>query len=138
MPQISNIVEQFGTYARTWVYVGNRELNQTESTWLVEQVISFTNTWQTHGKPMNATGFVFSNRALVLVANEDGVKASGCSMDKINHFVKQMGAALEINFFDRMQTLVFEDDQWTSSRFNPNEIRPVISAATLELAHFLI
>ena len=62
MPQISNIVEQFGTYARTWVYVGNRELNQTESTWLVEQVISFTNTWQTHGKPMNATGFVFSNR----------------------------------------------------------------------------
>jgi hypothetical protein len=138
MPQISSIAEQFGTYARTWVFVGDRTLNQTESTWLVEQVISFTNSWQTHGKPMNATGFVFSSRALVLVANEDGVKASGCSMDKINHFVKQVGAALQINFFDRMQTLVLEDDQWTSSRFDPKEIRPVISAATLELAHFLI
>ena len=86
---------------------------------------------------MNATGFVFENHALVIVANEAGAQASGCSMDKINHLVRQMGTELGIDFFARMNTLVKENDQWSLSQFDPSETRQTISASTQLLGELL-
>ena len=138
MQQISSILEKFGTESRIWVYVGNRQLTPNEQTIATEEIINFANNWQTHGKEMTATGFLFAKQALVLVANESELKASGCSIDKINHFIKALGAQFNINFFDRMTTLVLDQDQWIASAFNPNETRPVISAATQDISDFLI
>jgi hypothetical protein len=86
---------------------------------------------------MNAAGFVFENHALVIVANEAGVQASGCSMDKINHQIRQMGSELGIDFFARMNTLVKENDQWILSQFDPSETRQTISALTQLLGELL-
>lgn len=86
---------------------------------------------------MNATGFVFAEHALVIAANEEGVQASGCSMDKINHLVRHLGNELSIDFFDRMNTLVKENDQWILSKFDPSETRPSISALTQSLGELL-
>lgn len=137
MLQTSNIPAHFGPDCRVWVFIGARALDATEATWVNEQLIAFTNTWQTHGKAMNATGFVFAQRALVIAANEEGVQASGCSMDKINHLVRQIGNELGIDFFARMNTLVKENDQWVLSQFNPSESRHYISAATQILGELL-
>lgn len=125
-----NIPSHFGPNCRVWVFIGDRTLDATEIQWANEQLSSFTATWQTHGKAMNATGFVFEKHALVIVANEEGIQASGCSMDKINHLVREMGNELSIDFFDRMNTLVKEKDQWLLSKFDPSETRPTISALT--------
>jgi hypothetical protein len=86
---------------------------------------------------MNASGFVFAQSALVLVANEDGVKASGCSMDKINHLVKQMGTALSIDYFNRMNTLVWDNNIWQLSTFSPTETRRTVSAMTQLLGELM-
>jgi len=132
-----NIPAHFGPNCRVWVFIGARPLDATEIQWANEQLSSFTATWQTHGKAMNATGFVFEKHAIVIVANEEGVQASGCSMDKINHLVRQMGAELGIDFFARMNTLVKENDQWVLSTFNPSESRHYISAATQLLGELI-
>ena len=79
---------------------------------------------------MNASGFVFESHALVIVANEAGVQASGCSMDKINHQIRQMGAELGVDFFERMNTLVWDNNTWALSIFSPTETRRTVSAAT--------
>ena len=86
---------------------------------------------------MNATGFVFEKYALVIVANEEGVQASGCSMDKINHLVRRMGAELGIDFFARMNTLVKENDQWELAKFDPSESRQFVSASTQLLGELI-
>jgi len=137
MQQTYNIPTHFGPNCRVWVFIGARPLDATESQWANEQLSSFTASWQTHGKAMNATGFVFEKHALVIVANEEGVQASGCSMDKINHLVRQMGSELGIDFFARMNTLVKENDQWILSPFNPSESRHYISAATQLLGELI-
>ena len=87
---------------------------------------------------MNASGFVFAQSALVLVANEDGVKASGCSMDKINHLVKQMGSVLGIDYFNRMNTLVWANNTWQLSTFSLTETRKTVSAMTQVLGELNI
>ncbi|MEN9742793.1 MAG: hypothetical protein RLZZ65_598 [Bacteroidota bacterium] len=137
MPQTYNLAPHFDANCRVWVFIAERKLNATESQWALEQLLHFTSTWQTHGKDMNASGFVFENAALVLVANEEGVKASGCSMDKINHQIKNMSAELGIDFFNRMHTLVKENEEWQLARFDAQENRPYISAATQTLSAFL-
>lgn len=137
MQQTYNLPAHFGPNCRVWVFIGARPLDATETQWANEQLSSFTASWQTHGMAMNATGFVFEKYALVIVANEEGVQASGCSMDKINHLVRQMGAELGIDFFARMNTLVKENDQWILSPFNPSESRHYISAATQLLGELI-
>ena len=106
MQQTYNIPAHFPTDARLWVFVGDRKLSATEISWLNESLTQFVSSWQTHGKSLDAVGFVLHETALVIVANENAVKASGCSMDKINHLVKDAGSQLSIDFFNRMNVLL--------------------------------
>lgn len=137
MQPISKLAPHFGPDCRVWVFIGKRKLDATEVAWANEQLATFTQTWQTHGKAMNASGFVFENHALVIVANEEGVKASGCSMDKINHQIRQMGTELGIDFFERMNTLVWDNNTWQLATFSPTENRRTVSAATQLLGELM-
>ena len=105
MQQTYNIPAHFPKDARLWVFVGDRKMSETEISWLNESLTHFVSSWQTHGKSLDAVGFVLHEAAIVIVANENAVKASGCSMDKINHFVKDAGGQLSIDFFNRMNVL---------------------------------
>jgi hypothetical protein len=106
MQQTYNIPAHFPMDARLWVFVGDRKMSATEIAWMNESLTQFVSSWQTHGKSLDAVGFVLHEAALVIVANENAVKASGCSMDKINHFVKDAGSQLSIDFFNRMNVLL--------------------------------
>ena len=106
MQQTYNIPSHFPTDARLWVFVGDRKMSATEISWLNESLTEFVSSWQTHGKSLDAVGFVLHEAALVIVANENAVKASGCSMDKINHLVKDAGSQLSMDFFNRMNVLL--------------------------------
>lgn len=133
----SDLLAHFSPSCRVWVFIGKRKLDPTEVAWANEQLASFTATWQTHGKQMNAGGFVFESYALVIVANEEGVKASGCSMDKINHQIRQMGNELSIDYFERMNTLVFDNNTWQLATFSPTETRRTVSAMTQLLGELM-
>lgn len=137
MLQTSNLAPHFGPECRVWVFIGKRALDATEAAWANEMLVSFTQTWQTHGKAMNASGFVFENQALVIVANEAGVQASGCSMDKINQQIRLMGAELGIDYFERMNTLVWDNNTWALSTFSSTETRRTVSAATQLLGELM-
>jgi hypothetical protein len=106
MQQTYNIPSHFPMDARLWVFVGDRKMSATEISWLNESLTQFVSSWQTHGKSLDAVGFVLHEAAMVIVANENAVKASGCSMDKINHLVKDVGRQLSIDFFNRMNVLL--------------------------------
>ena len=137
MQPISKLAPHFGPECRVWVFIGKRALDGTETTWANEQLLAFTQSWQTHGKAMNASGFVFENHALVIVANEAGVQASGCSMDKINHQIRQMGTELGVDYFERMNTLVWDNNAGALSTFSPTETRRTVSAASQLLGELM-
>ncbi len=129
MQQTYNIPAHFPQDARLWVFVGDRSMTATEISWLNEALTSFVSSWQTHGKSLDAVGFVLHDAAIVIVANEHAVKASGCSMDKINHFVKDAGGQLSIDFFNRMNVLrPTETGTYALSRFELNASDMIHSA----------
>jgi hypothetical protein len=140
MQQTYNIPAHFPMDARLWVFVGDRKLSATEIAWLNETLTQFVSSWQTHGKSLDAVGFVLHETALVIVANENAVKASGCSMDKINHLVKDAGSQLSIDFFNRMNVLLPDSEgNYELARFEMGAENMIHSAMQEweEIANFL-
>ena len=89
--------------ARVWVYQCNRALSEAEVNTIKDSGLSFIGDWAAHGASLKASFDVLYNRFVVIAVDEKQALASGCSIDKSVHFVKELEKELNLNFFDRMQ-----------------------------------
>ena len=88
--------------SRIWIYQSSRELQKEEVDQIKDAGKRFIANWATHGTALQAAMEVFYDRFIVLFADEEQVKASGCSIDSSVHFMKEVEKAFGINLFDRM------------------------------------
>lgn len=84
--------------ARAWVYAASRPLSDEEQKVLKENLTSFCNDWTSHGVPVRSSWLIRENQFVILIAEEG---PSGCSIDSSVRMLKQAGAALGLDFFDR-------------------------------------
>jgi hypothetical protein len=105
------IFQDFSLSSRVWVYASNRALNSTESTYVQDEINEFVKQWATHGKELVAKGAVLFDRFIILTVDEQKVGASGCSIDSSVHFVKALGKELNVNFFDRLNLYIINDQE---------------------------
>lgn len=87
--------------SRIWIYQADRDLTSEEVATLTEMLKSVLNGWEAHGKALTASGKVFHNRFVVIAVDESQEMPSGCSIDKSVNWLKQIGAEMNVNFFDR-------------------------------------
>ncbi len=64
---------------------------------------SFIADWAAHGASLNASFDVLYNRFIIIAVDEKQAMASGCSIDKSVHFVKELEKQFDLNLFDRLQ-----------------------------------
>jgi hypothetical protein len=89
--------------ARLWVYQSNRLLSEVEVKSIENSGLDFINNWTAHGASLKASFDVLYSRFVVIAVDEAQALASGCSVDKSVHFIKDLEKQLNLNFFDRMQ-----------------------------------
>jgi len=94
---------------RVWVYLSNRILNKTEVNAIKAQGEAFLRRWSAHGKKLEAALEVFHNQFIVLFADEEQAKATGCSIDKSVRFIKSLEKEFEIALLDR-NLVAYKDD----------------------------
>lgn len=111
------LFENFNNDSRVWVYQADRFLTNTEVNWLNEQVESFVKEWAAHGNQLKAEGQVLHNRFVVLVVNESIHQASGCSIDSSVKFIKSVGNELEVDFFNRLQIVTKDGENFIDVQF---------------------
>jgi hypothetical protein len=87
--------------ARIWIYQASRNLTAQEETWLLEQLQSQLSQWAAHGEALQASAHIEYGRFVVLALNENLNAASGCSIDASTRWLKELGTALQLDFFDR-------------------------------------
>ena len=122
------------TDQRTWVFIADRKMNEVEVLRINDELHRFVSNWKTHGTPIDASGFCFEHAAIVIAANEAEVKASGCSIDKINQLVRSLGSTLDIDFFNRFNVLHRMDSgQWDIERYSPHNANSCINANIISL-----
>lgn len=98
-----NSIKDMPSDARVWVYQSNRILSEAEVKAIEKSGLSFITEWAAHGASLKASFDILLNRFVVIAVDEKQALASGCSVDKSVHFVKELEKQFDLNFFDRMQ-----------------------------------
>jgi hypothetical protein len=101
---------QFSENSRVWVYQSDKELSNAQVIDLQIALDNFTTGWTAHNNRLKAKGEVRYNRFIILVVDESQAGATGCSIDKSVHFMKQVEQHFGINLFDRFN-LAYRDGE---------------------------
>lgn len=96
---------------RVWVYQSNRPLTADEGAEVKQIAQQFAQRWVSHSQQLRAFATLLHDRFLVLMVDESGAGASGCSIDSSVAFVKSLQAKYEVDFFDRMRFSFQDGDQ---------------------------
>ncbi|MDX2281530.1 MAG: hypothetical protein NW218_18215 [Saprospiraceae bacterium] len=92
----------FSPASRVWVYVSARALTEAEATIAQSQLQAFAQQWTAHNQALKAHAEVFNHQIAILIVDETQAGASGCSIDKSVHFLENLGAQFQTDFFERM------------------------------------
>lgn len=88
--------------SRAWIYQSSREFTSEEVELIKSAGNEFLETWNSHGAALHAALGIFYDRFIAIFADENHASASGCSLDKLGHFLKQVEKDFNVSLFDRM------------------------------------
>jgi hypothetical protein len=112
LPNFNQLFPQLPDTSRVWLYVSDRPFDATESNYIQDALSDFTqNKWATHGTKLMASGSVLMNQLVVLAVDEEVMNASGCSIDSSVRLMKQLGAELKVDFFNRLFVLISKESE---------------------------
>ncbi len=102
--------EKMPKHARIWVYQTDIQLTE-----YVEQEIEGVlneqiGNWAAHGAPLAGAFQILYNRFIIIAVDETINGTSGCSIDASTNWLKEIGARLGINFFDRSIAYLFDNE----------------------------
>ncbi len=86
--------------ARLWTFAAARRLNDQEAGRLLAATEEFLTGWAAHRVPLATAGECRFNRFLFVAVDEAAAGASGCSIDALLRFIREMEELLEVKFTD--------------------------------------
>ena len=101
--------EEINDNARIWIYQADRILNASAINEIEAAGINFVSEWTAHQETLHASFKIFHACFLVLAVDENVNDASGCSIDKSVHFIKQMEQRFNLNLFNRLNVGFMDD-----------------------------
>ncbi len=136
--EIKSIPADLAPDSRVWIYQSDRVLSDNETEQTGKLLHEFTKYWTAHNRELKAWGDVFYNRFIVLAVDNSVAPASGCSIDKSVHFLKELENHLGIALFDRLHLPFIIDgkiDRIHKSRLREALDEGLISEDTLVFDH---
>jgi hypothetical protein len=87
---------------RVWIYTISKALTDEQLQQLTLQGQSFVNQWTAHEQKLAAQFSIEKKRLIVVKVDEQVYGASGCSIDKLTRFVKQLETEYSIELLNRL------------------------------------
>lgn len=100
----------FNDNARIWVYQADRKLLAEEIERMQPLIDAFCRQWTAHQQQLKAGGRILHQRFLLLAVDETDAQASGCSIDKSIHFLKELQAEFGLDWFNRLDIAAENQD----------------------------
>jgi hypothetical protein len=95
-------LDRLENQSRVWIYGAERAMTEAETNQVRTELQGFVTNWVSHRKELKAGADVLHNRFIVVAVDETKSEASGCSIDGSVHFLQELGARVEVDFFNRM------------------------------------
>ncbi len=103
--------ETLSPTSRVWIYQADRPFSEEDLPAIRESIAAFARSWISHNRQLQAFGDVYHDRFVVLMVDESGADASGCSIDSSVHFLKRLGQQFGVDLFDRLRFSYFAQDE---------------------------
>lgn len=115
--------------SRVWIYQSNRKMTEDEQDKIRHHLVHFSNEWSSHGQEVDCYTQVFHHYFLVFVADENKL-ISGCSIDSSVHLIQNLGAHFNLDFFDRLNFLYFNNSD--IERINHTEFSRAVKEGVIK------
>ena len=87
---------------RVIIYPASRPFTTKESKVIAEKLYDFLRDWAAHGNELSASFKIEKNQFIIICVDEEKEEASGCSIDTLGRFMKEIDNEFELGLFDRM------------------------------------
>ena len=114
---------------RVWIYTISKELSNDQLAKLHSNCSDFVNNWTAHEVKLAASFEVYKNRMLVFKVDESAYNASGCSIDKLQRFVKEQELQMGVELLNRL--LVAYEEHGQPVVVHSSKIKDLINAGTI-------
>jgi hypothetical protein len=94
---------------RVWIFTMSKPLSETELSQLETAGRNFVTHWTAHDRQLDGSFDIFGGRLIIVKVNESAGTASGCSIDKLNRFMKVSESMFGISLLDRMLVAYAKD-----------------------------
>jgi len=127
--ELDSIPEDFSPNSSVWIYQSDRTLTDNEIRQIRRLLHEFTDRWTAHNLDLKAWGEVFFHRFIVLAVDNSVAPASGCSIDKSVHFLKELENHFGIHLFDRLYLPYINDGAIVS--IHKSDLRSAFDQGTI-------
>lgn len=100
--------EQLPASARLWIFSSPVPL---DTALLLPPLQEFIRSWTAHQQDLRASSSLSECFFILLAVDEAQTSASGCSIDKATHFVRDLGQSLNLNFLEKRRYFYRNGDQ---------------------------
>ena len=126
--------EQLDGKSRLWIYQSERPFTSEEVDGLLLEIQNFLEEWTSHNRALQASFQIVENRILVMGVDEGVAGASGCSIDKMMHFIQALEQRHNLSLLNRQLITYRNNGSWETTKLR-NFIEGVrtgdISSSTL-------
>jgi hypothetical protein len=111
--------------SRLWIYQASNDLNKAQIIAIEAIMRQFTENWEAHQHPLQASYQILFDRFIILAVNGTYHEPSGCSIDKSVAVIKQIEQEVGVQLFDRLNIAYLEGDKVKS--INMKELKEKIA-----------
>tara|TARA_S200000501_G_scaffold165080_1_gene155520 strand:+ start:43 stop:534 length:492 start_codon:yes stop_codon:yes gene_type:complete len=85
-----------------WIFQANKTVDISFIKKIENDTINFLNSWTSHNIEIKSSFKIIHNLFLIISVESDFSSPSGCSIDKLINFVKEINKLYNIDFLDRL------------------------------------
>lgn len=96
---------------RLILYPASRSFKTLEIKEISERLFDFLSTWNAHGKALKSSFKIEYNQFIIFCVDENQEVASGCSIDRLGHLMKELDSEYQLGLFDRMKACILIENE---------------------------
>ena len=127
---MSTTLQNIASESRIWIYGAERALTGPEVTLVRNELQAFVKEWVSHRNHLKAAADVLHDRFVVIAVDESESEASGCSIDGSVNKLKEIGAQIGVDFFNRMR-FSYRDDAGNIQTVSKDEFKTLYHGGQL-------
>ena len=104
--------------ARIWIFQANRIFSHLELEFLEKSISLFLNSWTAHGSQLSASFKIEYNTFIIIALDEKNSTATGCSIDKLVNYMKQIENEFSVRLLDRLDISYILNDELIIERLD--------------------